>query len=550
MARVAGVDIGNSTTEIVVQAHGRPIAWQRRPTRGPKGSPGSIRAAAALLRAIESAHGIKADRVVVAPWRPVTTEVACVAEPPPDTGRIRVVDCAGHSVSGDDAVAGVPWDIRQEPPDAPSVIAVVSADTGYRDAVARVDAAAARGCPVAAVLAARDEAVLIAARLGVAVPVLDGVDTAAALRCETLFVEVRPAGHCVSTASDVWALKSLLAASDADTDALSLVSRWVRDERAAVIGLCDERRAPAYTGSRFTLTWREGGSGDLFGAIDRLAGLPVGAVREFALAEARQTLDLWGVDISSAMQARGVRSAGHSRDVVLASLADAEASDAIDLDEVFGVPVTVACSEAAAASHGARTTPGLNRAALILDIGGGTIDLVGESGVTAAGAGEMLTAAVSRVLDVPRGAADWIKRGPARRVESPQVLLNEDGSRHFAAAGEPSVSPRLVGALVARGPGGFTSFGGALQPAEWRIIRQSLKLDVIAKNVARVLATYRVSHGGNEAHDVVIVGGPAGDEELLPAIARLDAVSACGRANVAGHLGHRYAVAYGLTLQG
>ncbi|MDC1286444.1 hypothetical protein N8198_01010, partial [Gammaproteobacteria bacterium] len=37
----------------------------------------------------------------------------------------------------------------------------------------------------------------------------------------------------------------------------------------------------------------------------------------------------------------------------------------------------VAKSEAEAASIGARTTPGLTSQALILDIGGGTIDLLG-----------------------------------------------------------------------------------------------------------------------------------------------------------------------------
>ncbi|KAA3621311.1 MAG: hypothetical protein DWQ08_14260, partial [Proteobacteria bacterium] len=55
--------------------------------------------------------------------------------------------------------------------------------------------------------------------------------------------------------------------------------------------------------------------------------------------------------------------------------------------------------------------------------------------------------------------------------------------------------------------------------------------------------------GSGGQRDVVIVGGPAGDDELLPAIGRLGNVKAYGRGNVAGCLGHRYAVAYGLTLQ-
>ena len=47
MALIAGVDIGNSTTEIVIAEGTTPIARERRPTRGHKGSEASVRSAAA-----------------------------------------------------------------------------------------------------------------------------------------------------------------------------------------------------------------------------------------------------------------------------------------------------------------------------------------------------------------------------------------------------------------------------------------------------------------------------------------------------------------------
>jgi len=44
-----------------------------------------------------------------------------------------------------------------------------------------------------------------------------------------------------------------------------------------------------------------------------------------------------------------------------------------------------------------------------------------------------------------------------------------------------------------------------------------------------------------------VVGGPAGDDEVLSAVSRaLPAGTAVGRGDVGGTLGHRYAVAYGL----
>jgi Diol dehydratase reactivase ATPase-like domain len=52
---------------------------------------------------------------------------------------------------------------------------------------------------------------------------------------------------------------------------------------------------------------------------------------------------------------------------------------------------------------------------------------------------------------------------------------------------------------------------------------------------------------------LVVVGGPAADDEVLSCVARAvressGAALAVGRGNVAGALGHRYAVAYGLVL--
>ena len=61
---------------------------------------------------------------------------------------------------------------------------------------------------------------------------------------------------------------------------------------------------------------------------------------------------------------------------------------------------------------------------------------------------------------------------------------------------------------------------------------------------------------GQEPSQVLVVGGPAGDEELLAVLARsLPDGMAVGRGNVGGAcqggpLGHRYAVALGLALAG
>ena len=556
MSLIAGVDIGNSTTEIVIARDGIPVAWDRRPTRGHKGSGASIQAAAALLRSIERQHSLTADRVVVAPWFPVTTATTTVHESAPDTGAIQLIANATHSVVGNSHAIGIPWDITTPLPGGSmntALVAVVPVQVSFEAAAALVNTALDDKVAVVAVAIANDEAVLKSARVHADLPMVDRVDVAAALAAQQLFVEVRPAGTGVSVATDVWALKSGLGLDDSHDEALGLISRWVRDERAVVIGVFPGRISPVLTQIPSLVTTSDGLQHDLFDFVSQLRGNAIGAVTNMTLAHQDTTAvqDLWAVDLSEQLQVRGIRLGSHARSLALATLTGDQVRTSNDLETIFGVPVTVGASEAHAAAVGAHTTPGSNPNAVVLDIGGGTIDAITQrqsqsqsqsETLSAAGAGEMLTAAVAQVLDVPRGAADWIKRGPAQRVEAPAVVLTETGGKVFIDEGN-YIPAALVGSLVAPGPSGYLPFGSQLAPAEWRIIRQGLKTAVLGDNVERLMQS--LDAGGSQ--DVIVVGGPAADDELLPVIAQQPGIGGLGRGNIAGVLGHRYAVAYGLT---
>ncbi len=104
-------------------------------------------------------------------------------------------------------------------------------------------------------------------------------------------------------------------------------------------------------------------------------------------------------------------------------------------------------------------------------------------------------------------------------------------------------------------------------PAEWRAIRLRLKQAVFCANLLRALRTLGrgaidgawaaggpTATAGAGPPQVLLAGGPAGDDELLGVLLRSlpDGVAA-GRANVGGTLagspvGHRYAVALGLAM--
>jgi hypothetical protein len=204
-------------------------------------------------------------------------------------------------------------------------------------------------------------------------------------------------------------------------------------------------------------------------------------------------------------------------------------------------------SEPAAARLGACTTPGARPDAVVVDVGAGTVDVIApDAEVVAAGAGELLTVAVAETLGVPRAAADWVKRGPCVRFDGSQRFEAEDGSRGFL---DGPAAPAAAGMLAAAGPAGWLPFDRRHSPAEWRAIRLRLKEAVFAANLARALRTL-----GGDLGQVLIVGGPAGDDELLGVLLRTlpEGVTA-GRANVGGTLagpsaGHRHAAALGLAL--
>jgi len=257
------------------------------------------------------------------------------------------------------------------------------------------------------------------------------------------------------------------------------------------------------------------------------------------------------VDLAATAEAATARQGSTGRALLVASLSRAvgpRASAPADLlGDLLAVPVRSPASEPAAARLGALTTPGARPRAIVVDLGAGTIDVIGaQSDVVAAGAGELLTVAVAEALGIPRAAADWVKRGPCLRVDGGRRFEAEDGSRGFLAEPAPASA---VGMLVVAGPGGLLPFDRRHGPGEWRAIRIRLKLAVLTSNFQRAVRTL-----GSDLSQVLVVGGPAGDEELLGIIARsLPGGVPVGRGHVGGTmtgepLGHRYAVALGLAL--
>lgn len=547
---VAGIDIGNATTEVVLARLGpggvEVVAADRAPTRRAKGTPESIAGAAALVRRMERRQGVRVERAVVAPLRPVQVSSASLPEALPDTGRLRAVARGSATAGGHGFGSGRPVRFGSTLPEEGPVVVVVPSGVRYDEVAAGLSAPASSG-RVAAVLLEDDEAVLVANRLPVTVPVVDEVSPSSVLSADVVAVEVPQDGRPLQVLTDPLKLATALGLGSQEVGAAAALAGLLFDASNAVVAVGGDRDGP---GAR-PVAWIEVAGRRLPFAEghERVRAGGVGEAQAYAVppdSERREVDDLWTVDlaaVASAVQARrsgsGERPVGLAAMHVAAGLSDPSAAVA----ELLDVPVTSAASEAGAAHSGALTTPAAPEHAVVVDLGGGTIDVVSaDRAAVAAGAGDLLTAAVASLTDGSTAAAEWVKRGPCQRIEAPQVVLGEDGGRGFL---EPAAPPDTVGRLVVRGPAGLLAFSRTMAPGEWRALRLRLKTDLIGGNVARCLRELEAMPS-----TVVVVGGSAGDDEVLAAVTgALPPGTAVGRGDVGGVLGHRFAVAYGLVLE-
>ena len=546
MSIVAGIDVGNSTTEIVLAGAGTaerwtPLAWDRAPTRGRKGSAGAWQHAARLLSRIERDSGLVADLVVITGQVPVETGVRLIPDPPIPTGQFQILSNRSATPGRPGFALAIPIDLGGPmPASATPIIAIARRGMGFRDILPILDAWAGAGLSIQGIATAGDEGVLLANRCAWDIPIIDEIDAAAALAADLVGIEVAAIGHVVSRLADPFRLATDFAISD------RVIAGALADQNAGQRAILVARNATASpTHPVSSNDWIDLDGGRLrLPILDALAQIRDGRHRASAWSvegSSAEVADLFGINLREA--AFSVWARPNEVGLALAALST-NAPDSVDPIQLVGDltarPVHLLGSESLAGQTGALSTPGSESGTTVIDLGGGTVDaMAGTIGaVSCAGGGELLTLAVATVLGIPHGAADWVKRGPSSLVANPHVLVGEDGQRDFLTSAAPA---DLVGALAVAGPAGLLPFHRRLSPSEWRVLRLRLKAEILGVNVVRAL-------NGADPNELLLVGGPAGDEELLIALGAVLPHHLIGRGNVGVKLGHRWAVAYGLTL--
>lgn len=598
MKLVAGVDIGNSTTEVCIGGMEENGTFQflssaSRMTTGTKGTiPNVMGVKAALLEAMEKA-GLPLsalDEIRLNEAAPVIGDTAM--ETITETV-ITESSMIGHNPStpaGAGQAAGelIFLEHLSRADNKKSYLVAASARHSYEEVAAELN----RYMPVkhiCGVILQADEAVLVENRLDRKVPIVDEVRHIDKVpEGKTAAIEVALPGTTVRMLSNPYGIATLLKLSPEETRMITPIAKSLIGKRSAVVirtphGNIYEQILPA-------------GSIQMEGSIDRTVAVDAGAesIME-ALQEAGDIRDIRGeADTNVGNMLSGIKKdmakvSGENENSIritdilavdtmapvkiAGSLAGETCMEkavgiaamvktrhlpmrqiAQKLEQELKVRATVAGVEAVMASLGALTTPGTQLPLAILDMGGGSTDaaVLHPDGTVEtthqAGAGELVSMLIQTELGLrSRVTAEQIKKYPLAKVESLFHMRLENGAMEFF---QDSIDPRYYGHVVLLAPGELLKVEEDIPMEKILQVRKEAKKKVFVTNAIRALRRVAPDHNLKNIPNVVLVGGSAEDfeipEMLMEALAEYGIV--CGRGNIRGEEGPRNAVATGLLL--
>lgn len=595
---LAGVDIGNSTTEVCIgECVGRePVRFLSSAsvmTTGTKGTPANIHGIKAALTKAMAALGRDISEISLIRLNEAAPVIGDTAMETLTETIITDSSMIGHNPStpaGAGQAAGTLLSYEHLDRAAESVPYIVFASGvfGYEEIAARLNSLPDRIQVVGMILQA-DEAVLVENRIHRKIPIVDEVARIDKVpEGRQAAIEVALPGQSVRMLSNPYGIATLLHLDPQETRAVTPIARSLIGSRSAVViktpnGDIRENVLPAgeiYLDAEHpaTISLDEGaenimaaveGAGeirDITGQPGTNVGNMFSRIKKGMADVSREDspavriTDVLAVDtlapvlISGALagetcleKAVGIAAMVRTQQLPMREIA-------AKLEEELHTKVTVAGVEAVMASLGALTTPGTQLPLAILDMGGGSTDAAvihkdGHVVIThQAGAGELVSMLIQTELGLPeRGMAEQIKRYPLARVESLFHMRLEDGEMHFV---EESIDPRFYGRVVLLTPDGLVRVEKDIPLEKIRQVRRDAKKKVFLTNAERALRKVAPEHNLKNISNVVLVGGSALDFEI-PEMLTEDFINwriVCGRGNIRGTEGPRNAVATGLVL--
>lgn len=599
MKIVAGIDIGNATTETALARieNGRAefLSSGIVPTTGIKGTrqningifhslTNALEAAGLTLKdlgevRLNEAAPVIGDVAMETITETIITESTMIGHNPATPGGIGVG--VGETVRID-ALATARGN--------QDYIVVIPREVDFEVAAALINRGAQNGRQVTAAIVQRDDGVLISNRLDRKIPIVDevGLIDKVPLGMRAA-VEVAGPGGVVEVLSNPYGIATLFGLSSDETKQVVPIARALIGNRSAVViktpaGDVKERKIPA--GSIEILGNGRTVQVDVDEGAEKIM-TAVGAVRDVddvrgepgtnaggMLEKVRQVManltnqhprdikiqDLLAVDTFTPQKVRGGLANEFSQEnaVGIAAMVKADRLQMVaiakEFSEKIGVPVQVGGVEADMAIRGALTTPGTTKPLAILDMGAGSTDasIINAAGeihsIHLAGAGNMVTLLIQSEMGLDNfDTAEDIKKYPLAKVESLFHIRHENGTAEFF---DQPLNPNLFAKVVILKEGQMLPLEGDQSMERIKLIRRQAKEKVFVTNAVRALA--KVSPTGNvrDIQFVVLVGGSALDFEVPQLVT--DALSqyrvVAGRGNIRGTEGPRNAVATGLVL--
>lgn len=598
MRLVAGVDIGNATTEVALaRIQNQNVEFLSSgivPTTGIKGTLNNVNGIFqslkdALDRAgyqledldtirVNEAAPVIGDVAMETITETIITESTMIGHNPSTPGGLGVAKGISARLEDIDSL-----------PQGEEYIVIVPQTVSYDEVARRINEQHS-GINITGAIIKNDDAVLINNRLYKKIPIVDEVTLIDKVPVGMLTaIEVAAPGNVVEVLSNPYGIASIFELSSEETKQVVPIARALIGNRSAVVirtpeGDVKERRIPAGkieimgASKRVSVDVDEGAEKIMEGMrkilqVEDIKGEP-GTNAGGMLEKVRQVMssltgqhpkdiriqDLLAVDTFVPQKVRGGIANEFSLEnaVGIAAMVKADKlqmeSIGNELTQKLHIASEIGGVEADMAILGALTTPGTNKPLAILDMGAGSTDasVISREGTIhsthLAGAGNMVTMLIQSELGFDSfELAEDIKKCPLAKVESLFHIRHEDGTVQFFQ--EP-LDPKLFARVVLIKKEGMIPIESDVSIEKIKLIRRSAKEKVFVTNAIRALEAVSPTHNIRDIEFVVLVGGSSLDFEVPQMVT--DALShynvVAGQGNIRGTEGPRNAVATGLVL--
>lgn len=600
MTIIAGVDIGNSTTEVCLarvsnnQIHYLTSALYK--TTGIKGTLDNIPGITIAIRSAAEHAGVQVKDINIIRLNEATPVIGDVAMETITETIVTESSMIGHNPSTPGGIGlgkGITVKITDLAVmnDESEVLCIIPSEIDYEEAAVLINNAVSRGIKVQGAIAKNDDAVLIVNRLSKKIPIIDEVAYIDKVPLGMpAAVEVVDPGQSIKALSNPYGIATAFGLTPEETKMVVPIARALIGNRSAVVirtpeGDVKERKIPAGSLNIQGVKHREtidieDGSQAIMDVVKKMAPLndvhgeagtnvggmieKVRSVMSSLTKQSRSEMkiqDILAVDTIVPQKVIGGIAGEFAMEGAIGLAAMVKTNRlpmeqiARQLTEELQVKTVIAGVEANMALLGALTTPGTAKPLAILDLGGGSSDaaLITRDecihSVHTAGAGDMVTMLINSELGLEDfNLAEDIKKYPLAKVESLFHLRLEDGTVRFFDKHLPShLFARVV---IMKSEEDMIPISSNHSLEKIRSVRRDAKKKVFVTNALRTLA--QVSPTGNIRHIeyVVLVGGSALDFEIPDMIS--DSLAeygiVCGQGNIRGTEGPRNAVATGLVL--